>query len=360
MKKNFFSKEKILLVFLLVIVLFRFLTTKPVYQNGQKLRITTTVYSDPIKYETSQYLRIANLKVYLPLIPEITYGDSLVVEGIVEGDKLKSPKLINVRQPKLPTSILRKRIIDFYQSTLPSNYSGLVAGITLGAKGGIPGDFWEKVKKVGVAHVVVASGTNITFVTAFMVSTLSFFLPRRKMIPIVILSIVLYLFISGFDAPLIRAAVMGTIAFLAQETGRVASTWRILILTALIMLIVNPSWLVDLGFILSFVATASLILFEKKVRDRLNRVPEVFKESLSTSLAAQIGVTPIVFVTFGQFNILSPVVNALVLWTIPGIMIFGAVGGLVGVVFPLLGKIILYLGYPLLWWFTTIVTLFSF
>jgi competence protein ComEC len=347
-------------ILLTIVLVFRLLTTKPTYNNGDKVRVTTTVYSDPIKYETSQYLVVAGLKIYLPLVPEITYGDKLVVEGIVDGDKLKDPKLIDVSDTKNFTSNLRKRIIDFYKSSLPDPYSGLLAGITLGSKGTLTQEFWEKVKKTGVAHVVVASGTNITFVTAFMVSFLSAFLPRRKMIPLVILSILLYLFISGFDAPLIRAAVMGTIAFIAQKSGRLASTWRIFIITALLMLIVSPSWITDLGFILSFVATASLMLFEKRVRDRLHKVPEFFKESLSTSLAAQIGVTPILFVTFGGFNILSPVINALVLWTIPGIMIIGALGGVIGVFIPFLGKLILYLGYPLLWWFNTIVTLFSF
>jgi competence protein ComEC len=126
------------------------------------------------------------------------------------------------------------------------------------------------------------------------------------------------------------------------------------------MLIYNPDWLIDIGFILSFVSTASLMLFEKRIRIWLSKVPEVLKEGLSTSLAAQIGVAPILFVTFGQFNILSPVVNALVLWTIPPLMILGAVGGLFGLIFPFLGKMILWASFPLLWWFVHIVTFFNF
>jgi hypothetical protein len=69
------------------------------------------------------------------------------------------------------------------------------------------------------------------------------------------------------------------------------------------------------------------MLFEKRLRKALKFTPEVLKEGLSTSFAAQIGVAPILFVTFGQFNILFPLINALVLWTIPYIMILGSVGG---------------------------------
>ena len=355
-----------LFISLILVIIYRFVVTLPTYKDGQKVRITTVVYSDPINYNTSQYLRVAGFKVYLPQIPEIVYGDKIVVTGTVDGDTsvtgyaLKNPKLTEVSKTKNFASNLRKKLVDFYQSSLPSPYSGLIAGITLGAKGFIPNDFWEKVKSTGVAHVVVASGTNVTFVTAFMVTTLSTILPRKKLIPIVVLSILLYLFLSGFDAPLIRAAIMGILAFVAQINGRVAQAWRILILAGFLMLVVNPLWLTDLGFILSFVATASLILFEKRIRDKLTALPGVLKESFSISLAAQIGVAPILFVRFGQFNILSPIINALVLWTIPGIMILGVVGGVVGLAIPSLGKIILYLSYPLLWWFTAIVTLFSF
>ena len=219
--------------------------------------------------------------------------------------------------------------------------------------------FYNQTKLVGVAHVVVASGTNVTFVVSFLMGVLTLVLPRRKAIAFVIVGIILYLFISGFDAPLIRAAIMASVLFLSQEIGRLVSTWRVLIITAGAMLIYNPDWLVDIGFILSFVSTMSLMLFERRIRTFLHKVPEILKEGLSTSLAAQIGVAPILFVTFGQFNIWSPLVNALVLWTVPPLMILGAVGGVAGLIWPFLGRLVLFLSYPLLWWFVQIVSLFG-
>ncbi len=346
-----------IILFLLIIV--RYISSRPTYHAGDVVRITTTVLSDPINYPTSQYIKLAGLKTYLPTFPEINYGDKIIVEGTINNDKLDKPKLIKILNDKSFGSGFRNSIINFYQSVLPDPEAGLVAGTVLGAKGALTERFWGQVKKVGVAHVVVASGTNVTFVVAFLMGVLTLVLSRRKAILFVIVGIVLYLFLSGFDAPLVRAAIMATIVFSAQETGRLVSTWRVLILTAGIMLVIRPDWLVDIGFILSFVSTASLLLFEKKIREKLKFVPEVLKEGLSTSLAAQIGVAPILFVTFGQFNILSPIINALVLWTIPFIMILGGVGGVVGLIFPFLGKIVLYLCYPLMWWFVSVVKIFS-
>lgn len=351
--------RKFFWVFLVLLIVFRYFTTRPVYKNGDIVRVTSGVVSDPVTYGVYQYISVAGLKVYLPIFPEINYGDKIIIEGIVNGDKLEKPKLISQESLKNFGSGFRKRIIDFYLNSLPQPMSGLTAGVVLGSKGALSESFWEKTKNTGVAHVVVASGTNITFVIAFIFSLLNYFLPRRKSIPFIILSIILYLFLSGFQAPIIRASIMATFAFWAQKEGRIANAWRIYFLTAAVMLIINPDWLFDIGFILSFVSTGSIMLFNKRISMLFKKLPEVLKEGLTTSLAAQIGVAPILFVTFGQFNLLSPVINMLVLWTIPYIMILGAAGGVVGTLIPIVGKTILYISYPLTWWFTEVVSFFS-
>ena len=353
------TKNLILVIVLILIISLRYYSSRPDYKNGDKVRITSSVLSDPIKYPTSQYIKIAGLKVYLPLFPEISYGDKVVVEGVVNNGKLEKPKLKIEGKGKTPLSNIRNSIISFYQNVLPEPMGGLLGGIVIGAKGALSSDFYNRTKSVGVAHVVVASGTNVTFVVSFLFGVLSLILPRRKAIVFVILGIILYLFISGFDAPLIRAAIMASILFLSQETGRLVNAWRILVLTAGLMLLYNPEWLTDIGFILSFVSTMSLMLFERRIRNRLKRVPEILKEGLSTSLAAQIGVAPILFVTFGQFNIWSPLINALILWTVPILMVLGALGGVIGLMAPFAGKLILWLSYPLLWWFVRVVEIFS-
>ena len=346
-------------VLLILLIVFRFLSTRPLYKNGDTIRLTTIVYSDPVVYGNYQTFNAFGLKVSLPLFPEVYYGDRVVLEGIVGDGKLRNAKLISLDNFTGFGSGIRKKLIDFYQQTLPQPMAGLVAGITLGSKRSLTSDFWQKVKNTGVAHVVVASGTNVTFVVSFIFGITAMYLPRKKSILIVILSIILYLFISGFDAPLIRAAVMAILAFWAQSTGRLLSAWRSLLLAAGMMLVIEPDWITDLGFTLSFVSTASIMIFEKRIARLLKFMPSGLKQGLSTSLSAQIGVAPILFVSFGKFNILSPLINALVLWTIPYIMIFGALGGVLGIFMPILGRVVLYICYPLTWWFIEIVSLFS-
>jgi len=346
-------------IFLIGLIIFRFFSTLPKYKDGQKVRITQKVTSEPVRYSFYQSFNLSGLTVYIPKFPEVTYGDSVVVEGTVEGRKLSNAKLIEVSEGRGPLVRVRKRLIDFYQSALPQPYSGLIAGVVLGSKAGLSEDFWDDLKVTGTAHVVVASGMNVTLVTGFLVGMVTIFLPRRKAIPLAIAGIWVYSLISGFDAPIVRAAVMGSVAFLAQWAGRVVTAWKALFLSAACMLIAWPQWLTDLGFILSFVATTCLLLFEARVRKVFSFLPNIIREGFSTSLAAQIGVAPIIFVTFGQFNLLSPLINALILWTIAPITILAGLSGILGLVIPLAGKLILYLSYPLTFWFVKVVTLFS-
>lgn len=349
----------VFLFFLIIFIIFRYHQSKPKIVDGQYLRITDRVSSEPTKYDNSQGVVLSGVRIYLPRFPEINYGDEIVVEGMVEEGKIKKGRLIKTVKKKNGLLNIRERLISFYQKALPQPHSSLVAGVTLGSKSGISTEFWEKLKASGTIHVVVASGMNVTLVANFLMSVLVLVLPRRKAVPLALGGIWLYSILSGMDAPIVRAAIMGSIAFGALSLGKIYIATRGLLISALLMLLIKPLWLTDLGFILSFVATASLMLFERRVHKLVRFVPGIFREGLSTSLAAQIGVAPILFVTFGQFNFLSPIANALSLWTIPPITILGGMAGIVGLFSFEAGRLLALLNIPLTSWFLYIVNVFS-
>lgn len=361
-KTNFpFTKSQLFfwaLIFFLI--LYRYHQTKPIYSLGDQVRISGQLHSEPIRYKTAQSVKLAGLKAYLPLYPEINYGDFVVIEGSVgEEGKLLKPTLVDHQTSTNFLYQTRNQIINGYRQILPEPHSSLIAGIVLGAKSSIPEDFWQALKKTGTAHVVVASGMNVTLVAGFLMNFLVTIFNRKKAVIIALLGIWLYTMLSGFDAPLVRAAIMGSIAFSAQGLGKLYSAHRALIISALLMLLITPAWLTDLGFILSFVATASLMLFESKINNLISFIPNPFREGLATSLAAQIGVAPILYLTFGQLSIFSPLINAALLWTIPLITIIGGIGAIVSLIHPILALPFIYAVYPLTSWFIFIVRLFQ-
>ena len=350
--------QRISFLFLIILIFLRFNLSKPIYKNGDFVKITSKVYSEPIVYDRQQYIKLQGLNFYLPKYPSVTYGDNIVVTGQVSQDKLVNPKLVEIKNDKNGLYSFRQKLINFYKSSLPEPYASLVAGTVIGSKN-MPESFWNRLKATGTAHVVVASGTNVTMTASFLIGLLTIFLKRRQAIWLTLIGIFGYVVISGFDAPIIRAGIMGSILLIGQEKGRIANAWRIAFYAAGAMLLIKPLWITDLGFILSFVATISLMLLQKKIDNRLKIIPAFLREGLSTSLAAQVGVAPIIFVTFGQFNVLSPIINALVLWTIPYIMVIGAIGGIIGLIVPVLGRLIMFALYPLIYWFVQIINLSS-
>lgn len=345
-------------LFIILLITVRYHLSLPKFQDGDTVKIITQVLSEPLIFGQQQYLKILGLKVYLPRYPEVTYGDRVEIVGTIFNSKLQITNFKLLEQQNNFLFKFRNKIITFYKISLPEPYSSLLAGITLGSKQ-MPEEFWDKLRTTGTAHIVVASGTNVTMLASFLIGTLTYYFKRKTAIFITIAGILCYVFLSGLDAPIVRAAIMGIILLFGQVTGRVTDTWRILVYTIVSMLLWKPNWVTDLGFILSFVATVSLLLFQKRIDGHLTRIPKLFREGFSTSIAAQIGVAPIIFASFGQFNILSPVINALVLWTIPYIMSLGMIAGVIGITVPLVGRLILFVIYPILYFFEQVVTIFS-
>ncbi|BCX15065.1 MAG: hypothetical protein KatS3mg088_748 [Patescibacteria group bacterium] len=353
--------KMVLWVLLIVLIVFRAYQLRPNFIDGSRIRINQErIKSEPLVFEKSQQIKILGLKAYLPSFPSANYGDIVTLEGRVNLKKktLEDTKLIEIKKGGFLFGI-REKILNFYQSVLPEPHSSLVAGMVLGSKSSLPSWFWDELKKTGTAHVVVASGMNVTLVAGFLISFLILFVRRPVALIISLVFIWFYAFLSGFDAPIIRACLMATISFSAVIFGRMSFALKALFYTFFIMLVFNPYYIFDVGFILSFAATLSLILFGRKIDNKLKFIPKFLREGFSTSLSAQILVAPILYFTFGYFSIWSPIINGLVLWVVPYITVLGMISSVFVFLSPLLARILLLLTYPLTYFFISVVSLFA-
>ena len=95
----------------------------------------------------------------------------------------------------------------------------------------------------------------------------------------------------------------------------------------------------DIGLQLSFLATAGLIFFAEPIEQLLLRIPDVFelRTTLAATLAAQIFVLPLLIGYFDQLSVVAPLVNILILPTIPLTMLLGFVAGVCALLWPPLG-----------------------
>lgn len=177
----------------------------------------------------------------------------------------------------------------------------------------------------GTIHVVVVSGFNISLVCGFIYSLFGNELKLNKIIPAQMLSLI-YVVLVGLNPPAMRAWIMSTFVMFGRLYGRKGAGTRLLLISLLVMTISDPLLLFSLSFQLSFTATLSLMLYSPTFECFFRRIlgeKTILISDLSTTLGAQVLVWPLISYVFGRISIISPVVNALVLWTVPFATILG-------------------------------------
>ncbi len=241
-------------------------------------------------------------------------------------------------------------------------HASFMAGLLYGYRGGL-GELNELFNRTGVTHIVAISGYNITIVVTILLAiTVSLYIPRKKAFWLVIIGIALFVLFAGASASVLRAGIMGIIVLLAKQVGRLSRVGNIMALTAVLMAIQNPLVLVwDAGFQLSFIATLGLVYLTPLIRGGFERWPQFLgiRESVISTLAAIIATLPLILYQFGRLSIVAPVVNVLILWLIPMIMLFGFLTILLSFLWLSLGEVLAWITWVGLKYITTVVKWFA-
>jgi len=253
---------------------------------------------------------------------------------------------------------LRHNWVHILEKNLPEPMSSLAAGILLGIQGKMPEAFHQSLISTGTLHIVAASGYNVTIVAVVLMSIVGRVIAKQYAIMIGILGIITYVLLAGSSASVVRAGIMGSLTLIAYYFGRVAEAKRLLWICGVIMILVNPLMIVDIGFQLSFVATAGLLYIKPWIA-RYGSKNKFFDEYLYPTLAATLATMPIILIQFGRVSWISPIVNMLILPVVPLIMLLTTITigiGSLSVLLGQLGSLILY--FPL-WYMVKIIEMFG-
>lgn len=340
------------------------------YANGQSVRIIGTIV-DVDQTEKNQKLVLSDLKIdgrnfedraliFTPMFPKFKYGDQISMRCDLkepepfEGfryDRFLSAKKIYVicflyqapliidRDMGNPViaGLLRNRskMINKIDQIFGEPHASLLAGLLLGEQR-FSKEWDERFFRTGTTHIVAASGYNVAVVTFIMFGVLAWLgIKRPRAFAFILASILAYVVLAGAEAAVVRAGVMGILVLLSRQLGRKSTMLNVLLLTAGVMLFINPRLLRDdVGFQLSMLSTIALIYFAPMLEKKFKFIPEDFtiRESLTATLAATIFTFPLVFFSFKAFSLVSPVVNLLILPLIPYAMFFGAAAVAIGFV----------------------------
>lgn len=225
------------------------------------------------------------------------------------------------------TEHIKVQIQTKVQSQMPSPMSEFLLGVTLGVNdlGSVP-RFNDVMVNAGVIHVIVVSGFNITLVYNLIYSLLGTKYKFSYFVVAQILALIYSIF-SGFQPPVIRAWVMGFLLSVTVLYGRKVNIHLVLYVSALLMILISPEILTSLSFQLSFLATASLVLFgniTSSANKFNNKIFNVLYTDFLVTLGAQVLVLPLIAYKFGRLSIVSFVANMFTLWIIPMLTVLGS------------------------------------
>jgi competence protein ComEC len=238
---------------------------------------------------------------------------------------MRNARLSMVREAAGPRALpgwVRDRYREAIQRLLPAPHSALLIGVLLGLKTGIPPRLQQDLIATGLIHLLVLSGLKVAVFTRLVTAALSPLLGRLATLPALGL-IVLYALAGGATPAGVRAAAMGGLTLAAAHLGRPTHVWSSLAATAAGMLTWRPELAWDVGFQLSFVGTAAIILLTPGIEHRVSWMPAWFREPFAVTCAAQVGTVPFMATNFHVLSPSGPVANALVLPLLPALVAAG-------------------------------------
>lgn len=298
--------------------------------------------------------------VYAQPHPELAPGDTLKIEGKIQRPEpfndfdypsylakdsihavLYRPNLSVTGTKSPPAAWLypaRREFLEQLGASFHEPAAGFLAAILIGDRTGIPDEIVEAFRATGTIHVMALSGYNISILVAALIALIG---RGRLAVWLVFTCIGAFVVFVGPSASVVRAALMGSFLLLSQVLGRPQAAIRGCVITAAVMLALQP-WALrhDLGFDLSFLATLGILLFEPAVSARLGVVPAAIRGIVSPTIAASLPTMPLIALSFGTVSLIAPLANLLVVPVIPWLMLGGfvvtlaafMVGGLAAVV----------------------------
>ena len=306
-----------------------------------KVLITTFAYP---KFQYGDFLKVTG-KLQTPKnLDDFSYQDYLALQDIYSVCYQPQIEIINHNQGGFFYRNIY-RLKNFLEGkmnlVLPEPHASFANGLLYGSRKSIPEKLMNDFNTTGLTHIIAISGWNITIIANLLMKIFGF-LPRRLSFWLVVIGLIFFTIFVGGQAAVVRAAIMGILTFWALKSGRLKSILNGVVLTASIMLLINPKiFNFDVGFQLSFLATIGILYCYPFLEKVLAFLPNFFslRETLGVTLSAQVLVIPLIIYRFGRLSIISPLANILILPLIPYVMLLGFLADLIAVFSHILGKV---------------------
>lgn len=257
---------------------------------------------------------------------EFRYKEFLQAKNIYLSANIDTFEIVWKNNSFLSSFTIREYIYKQLRSLYPSNQSWLLAAMIFWDKQGITKEYQTLYQETWISHILVVSGSNITLVLILFSGIFTIF-PRHFRIFMTITTLLIFVWIVWWGVPVIRAAIMWVLWYLALQWNQKIDPLILLFLVAFgFGIVMSHEIITDASFYLSFFATFGMILFVPFFQKYLTFIPNSIiglRDTLITTLSATIATTTVLIVSFWQFSLYWPIVNILIWPFIGPITIWG-------------------------------------
>lgn len=292
-----------------------------VFEIGNILQIKTTLQknsspNNPDQFDYSKYLE--NKQIFAQLYADT---DEIRINTEIE-------KNIWYYTSKLRSTIIRNlEKSDFHKTEL-----NVAIALILGQQQDISPEIIRDYQYAGAVHILSVSGLHIGFILLFVTFILKP-LPNTKRgslfkLIIILSSLFLFGIIAGLAPSVVRSVTMFSFVAIGNHLRRSVNIYHTLLVSILIILLFEPSFLFDVGFQLSYIALFFIIWLQPLLASvwlPKNKITKYIWDILTVSFAAQIGTLPLSIYYFHQFPGLFFVTNLVIIPLLSIIMVLGVV-----------------------------------
>src|SRR5665648_445658 len=242
---------------------------------------------NPNTFDYRLYLRTVGIDALIKCDPK-----ELEINNMIEG---KGNQILNY------LSIIKGKISKNLVLSIGEKRSGVISGMMWGEKDNIDDDIMEQFRMNGTAHILAVSGIHVGLVYLYLNKL---FWGRRNVFSdmVIIILLICYAAMANFSPSVMRAVSMIIIHIISKHTYCRYDFLCSGAVTLIIMLIMNPFSLFNIGFQLSFLAIFTLAVI-------LPFMQKIGRSFMNPVIALQFGLSPMTAFTFNYFSLSSLIAN---------------------------------------------------
>lgn len=259
----------------------------------------------------------------------------------------------------------REKALDLVEKNFSKQTAPIAKALLVGYKQDLDPDSKRAFARSGLSHIMAVSGLHVGFIVAPFWIIIPYFWTRKHGsvmgLLVLVLLLICYAGITGFSPSVMRASVMAGFLSYGKLFHRVNDSINLTAAAAIVLLVIDPSQLFEIGFQLSFAAVLIILLILPVIQNILPywvRIRWYGKPLMViiVSLVVQFGLYPLQVHYFGEISLVSPIANALFVPLLGIVVPLSLVALLITALVPLAGFVINYPSLLFLGWMNDFVT----